>query len=83
MSSQPLALAHHSTMIYSGIFLISAVGAVQTAGSDGQGSGSGRQSGCPVCHLPGDLHTCSNASIPLESERGEVLEDKEFFHMCE
>ena len=37
-----LVPAHYSTMTYSGIFLISVVGAAQTAGSDKQGSRSGR-----------------------------------------
>ena len=37
----------------------------------------------PVCHLPGDLHARGNASIPSESEHGEVLEDEEFFHVHE
>jgi hypothetical protein len=42
MSLPLFALAHHSTTIYSGIVLISAVGAAQTAGSDKQESKSGR-----------------------------------------
>jgi len=51
MSSLLLAPAHHSTTTYSGIFLISVVGAAQTAGSDKQGSRSGGRNGCPHCLL--------------------------------
>ena len=33
--------------------------------------------------LLGDLHTCYNVSIPSDSERSEVLEDKELVYVHE
>jgi len=36
-----------------------------------------------ICCLPGDLHAHVDVSIPSDSERGKVLEGKEFFDVHE